>query len=519
MDSVPPSTFAGAGGNQTGDCFFPFFSSFTTPYIQHHEQRTITVGLRVSLFAFRDTSSGLFFFSSLPVMNRSPDCHPAPPASVRPRLPRFVCYSARIDFTLTHISPSLRDLQIEPTILATYTLLLPSTGASHTAELILPPHLLTARDLSAPRSNDEVIATFRVPVSETSTVFDLAKSAMRRLFRSRRVRSDLSRSMMAVTGVCVGGGAQPKAEIFSSDLVSHVVVLREELIYMKLPFDTDAIAADPAPILVETRRALSPCPASHHSSSSEPGCDLPPPAPPQPAPNSVAASPQVQPDSVASKSPPESENRSTKALQDGGQSARRRLTRSAAKRLAEQEQQSNTPTDEAIAELRSREQGRLGWGPQAHLSFPANYVSSPEKLLRRRPRRKPQQQVKAQAQPPAEPVPPPSPPPPAENHPGWGPEAYKHFADNFVNSPDRLVRERMKRRRLEEEQSRAAAAAPTVISDDDVARRLSFDGAEDEEPTRRGTVGHRVQARLVGHTGDKVGPQSLLSQPMVIRPT
>lgn len=37
---------------------------------------------------------------------------------------------------------------------------------------------------------------------------------------------------------------------------------------------------------------------------------------------------------------------------------------------------------------------------------------------------------------------------------GWGPEAYKHFAPNFVNSPDRYARELRNRKRQEEEEKR-----------------------------------------------------------------
>jgi hypothetical protein len=80
---------------------------------------------------------------------------------------------------------------------------------------------------------DEPVHTFRVPLSESTTVRRLAKDALQRLYHSTRstTNKDAQPSDFLVREVRVG---EHKAEIFAQDLVLHVVAVREEKIFMKL---------------------------------------------------------------------------------------------------------------------------------------------------------------------------------------------------------------------------------------------------------------------------------------------
>lgn len=244
------------------------------------------------------------------------------------------------------------------------------------------------------------------------------------------------------------------------------------------------------------------------------------------------------------------------------------MTRSATKRLREQLEREEAEaaaarardlgeSDEFVAELQHRERSRLGWGPKAHEHFAENYVSSPEKLMRRArakkaaaaktdstktttttmtlsvsgskgsngnppnaeesltsapalKKRKAEEEQKPKA---VTAVSVDDAGAAVVKRPGWGPEAYKNFAENFVNSPDRYARELRMRKKLEAERLKKV---PTVISDEEegvsshtstttttsrtrtttaapVSRRLSYDDEDEDEalPTRT-TVGHVV---------------------------
>lgn len=360
---------------------------------------------------------------------------------------------------------------------------------------------------------DDVIATLRVPIAPDTTIRQLAKGAMQRLAVSRRGGATASLPKMMVTGVFVGGGAQPKAEVFSHDLVSHVVLLREEIVYLRLHCSSDNGEGEVTLLKrdlhndvhesekgTEHQRVVAPSNRLTPVKSSAPSVSPKKTELSVKAVETTAPKPAVNSSRKRESSPEEEEIVKT---------PRRPLTRRAAKRQRGEltpEELEQTAKQASKHILSTSSKTHLGWGPKAFEHFPENYVSSPEKLMRRR-RTKNNGKQKVEetisltsasgctendkgskvADKTAIEVRDRESSPPAKR-PGWGPEAYKNFAANFVNSPDRYAKElRMKKKREEEEQKRlkeeaarkqAESSNPhTVISDDDeVARRLVFDG-------------------------------------------
>ncbi|CCW68178.1 unnamed protein product [Phytomonas sp. Hart1] len=102
-------------------------------------------------------------------------------------------------------------------------------------------------------------------------------------------------------------------------------------------------------------------------------------------------------------------------------------------------------------------------------------------------------------------------------HPGWGPEAYKCFASNYVSSPDRLIREIRKQKRLREAElkqrmvakrqgpsqlckSKLNQPAMTIRAPVGTARELDFsefDECRGDQTECRRTIGHKVNPILV----------------------
>ncbi|CAJ1991131.1 hypothetical protein conserved [Leishmania donovani] len=355
--------------------------------------------------------------------------------------------------------------------------------------------------------------TFRVPIGASTTVRRLAKDAMQRLVLSRRNLDGCSNTpAIVVTEVYVGGtGAQPKAEVFAQDCVTQVVFVKEEVIYMRLKgmsaFAAPSRLASPPPPPQQTNGSSTTCGAiaacSDHAA--------------QPTATETASSllkesatlknedelvAEVKRSASKTPAPPPAAAKSAvthattlKAISDGAATA-------AAPTTAE------PPVPKAAAPRR-----RPGWGPEAHELFPENYMSTPGK----RPRtvRSEKKTTLAQAakrsktesnnaavvsmkagwgeEPSDKRV-------PADKHLGWGPEASKLFADNYVSSPEKLARlQRSQRRVMNESAESAAPAGAAALAKSalkaPVSRTLQYPTADTEEG--RTTVGHAVDDAIV----------------------
>lgn len=136
----------------------------------------------------------------------------------------------------------------------------------------------------------------------------------------------------------------------------------------------------------------------------------------------------------------------------------------------------------------------LGWGPDAHKHFAENYVSTPGKRQRRVPKiptAPDAKKAKSQAEA--------APPQAAQVQRGvlgWGPEASKMFPDNYVSSPDRVARLARQSRTAEVRRHRdtSAAADPPALEAVPTAvstsRQLEYPVNEGEGG--RGTVAHTI---------------------------
>lgn len=376
-------------------------------------------------------------------------------------------------------------------------------------------------------SEEGVVATFRVPVGPDTTIKQLAKGAMQRLAVSRRGSVGLS-SEMRVTAVFVGGGPQPKAEVFSHDLVVHVVLLREETVYMRLAGFENVmrpVTEVEIPLAYQLKPSLNHRPVSPTSSSSNSRTEeqgvVPHTRMPAPAPSTTSNSSSTRGTTEREKSSAPTKSASSVAPPKKT-SSRSTLPREASGAVPVQRSGVKRPRDgaQAVVERKSQEQeepskGRLGWGPKAHESFASNYISSPEKLLRRLKAEKRAKERNASANNPVSAAEtsyseqtntraeascagvagnPDA--PPATRKAGWGPEAYKNFPDNYTDMPNRICR------RKSNQTKKKGNVSPTVISDDDVARRLSYEDADDGEEEHRKTIGHVVLCGGVGEDSD-----------------
>ena len=292
--------------------------------------------------------------------------------------------------------------------------------------------------------SDEPVHTFRVPLSDSTTVRRLAKDALQRLFQSVRSSSnkDAQPCDFFVREIRVG---EFKAEIFAQDLVMQVVSVKEEKIFMKVcnkafasaPETAPAHTAPPAPsnsasnsviavqsrspplgaTLLESERSMDLTTLDHQSNKQQ-----------QPH----AQAPAMRNSSshfVRSQSPPRVENAVSYAPSTGTHEGLPKATPAPAthqrcakdqdnvtpatrvprvvkskekllpktspkKQLREGEQ--TTPeaarvldtenlTSRQLSRLieQKKKEGPLGWGESAHLNFPTNYLSNPDDVKKR----------------------------------------------------------------------------------------------------------------------------------------
>ena len=371
---------------------------------------------------------------------------------------------------------------------------------------------------------DEVAGTtFRVPLNGATTVSRLAKDAMRRLVLSRSTEERHRQfSAIAVTEVYVGGGeTQPKAEVFAQDIVTQVVLVKEERIYMKLRSGPSSAMPSrlptpppppPPPQRQEEEEEATQQTTSTHATATA----------------TTAVAMAERPSSVVVRVAKE------KAHNDEG--TKRLVAPTAAPPLtgrAAAAPQSGDEDDEVLSKPQpaAAHPKRPGWGPEAYDHFADNYVSTPGKRPRKSTRKgtaalatpadsgetkktktefsaKPNsknsgssttttttsdEKEKAALQTRE-----------AERGLRWGPEASKNFPENYVSSPEKLARLARQQRRLarKETAQTAAGVAPSSPLPPQqpaqkalVSRELVYPA--DQLDTGRTTVGHPVEREVV----------------------
>ncbi|CAG9578574.1 conserved hypothetical protein [Leishmania major strain Friedlin] len=336
---------------------------------------------------------------------------------------------------------------------------------------------------------------------------------MQRLVLSRRNLDGCGNTLaIVVTEVYVGGtGAQPKAEVFAQDCVTQVVFVKEEVIYMRLKgmsaFAAPSRLTSPPPPPPQTNGSSATCGAiaacsdrtSQPTATATASSLLKGSATSK---NEAELATEVKRSAPKTSEPPAATAKSAatdattqQAISDGADTAAAPTT---AEPLA--------PKAEALRR-------RRGWGPEAYELFPENYMSTPGKrprMVRSEKKTTSAQAAKCsktessnaavastkagggeessdkQA--------------PADKHLGWGPEASKLFADNYVSSPEKLARRKRSQRRVMDESAESAAPAgaaalPKSALKAPVSRALQYPTADTEEG--RTTVGHAVDNAIV----------------------
>lgn len=318
-------------------------------------------------------------------------------------------------------------------------------------------------------------STLRVPLNNTTTVSRLAKDAMKRLVLSRP-RDDRHGSFasIAVTEVYVGGsGSQPKAEIFAQDVVSQVVLVREEVIFLKLRAATASTAPSRQP--------------------------TPPPPTSATAADATAGSASAQAGAAAVERPAkEAAKTSTAAAHDA------HVTERPTRRAADT---SSSSSSAAAAAKTAAQPARPGWGPEAYNRFPDNYESTPGKRLRQACRPAPAAAKRTKTETTTKEVEKATATesggtgrPGVEGERGlrWGPEAAKSFPANYVSSPEKLARLARQQRRAAKEaagvKTQATAPSAKPLASGRVSRELQFPAEQADDG--RATVGHAVQAEV-----------------------
>ncbi|KAG5472555.1 hypothetical protein LSCM1_03959 [Leishmania martiniquensis] len=331
-------------------------------------------------------------------------------------------------------------------------------------------------------------STFRVPISPATTVRRLAKDAMQRLVMSRRNLDGCSEApAIVVTEVYVGGiGAQPKAEVFAQDCVTQVILVKEEVVFMRLK-----AMNTPAPL----SRYTSPPPSVQQVTEPSTCC------------NAAACSDHAVLPPASSSAPPSLKE--TVTPKDGAETAAASKC-SGPKTAAKHATAQKLTSGGAAAPPPNR---RLGWGPEAYELFPDNYTSTPGK----RPRTVRSGNKTTAA--------------PAEKwcktesstaassriavegkeaslgksapegkRLGWGPEASKHFPENYVSSPEKLPRLQRAQKQGANASANSAVSAPDAALTKSalkasVSRALQYPTTEAEEG--RSTVGHAVDNAII----------------------
>ncbi|KAG5498836.1 hypothetical protein JKF63_03125 [Porcisia hertigi] len=356
-------------------------------------------------------------------------------------------------------------------------------------------------------------STFRVPISASTTVRRLAKDAMQRLVLSRRSLDGCSKTpAIVVTEVFVGGtGAQPKAEVFAQDCVMQVVLVKDEIVYMRVKGISMSVALPrrSSPPAESRQSCESPAAGGVIAARSDHGAPL----------TASTAAPSLLEEAVPLRDG--AMLPTTLSCPAPGTAA---LVSAAARSLEERAAVQKSRSDDANAAVSpigaeppapNAESRRLrrGWGPGAYELFPENYVSSPGKRPRAIKPRKKTTTVPADKLRRTEP----STTAAAgtrgreevvsldrqtlqDKRLGWGPEASKHFPDNYVSSPQKLARHQRAQRQCASTSARnTLPALPAALTKpapkEPVSRVLQYPTAEGKEG--RTTVGHAVEDAIV----------------------
>ncbi|ESL06537.1 hypothetical protein TRSC58_05787 [Trypanosoma rangeli SC58] len=324
---------------------------------------------------------------------------------------------------------------------------------------------------------DTVEGTFRVPITDETTVRRLAKDAMRRLLaRYSAGRHVFQRDRISVTEVFVKTGSN-RAEIFAQDLVNQVVLIKEEVLYMRL-HRRERVEAETGEDSLATTETTERITTGDNNTDT---CV-----------NTKAVS-SVDVHSTSEELPQEKKNpAATGELSIHVSSS----PAAAAVSLAVERQNEEEVTceaEEGSGSAEGVEKGKgtrrgLGWGPEAHKHFPKNYIASPNRLMwKLRTKRK---ATTKEETPSATEVKAKSETLEKESLPeinavaqptrglAWGPEAGKYFSDNYVTSPDRIARIRSREKRLEKKKRH---------EEEEAARRLQKK-KEEEAKTKQDTA-------------------------------
>ncbi|KPI84838.1 hypothetical protein ABL78_6095 [Leptomonas seymouri] len=359
-------------------------------------------------------------------------------------------------------------------------------------------------------------STFRVPLNSSTTVSRLAKDAMKRLVLSRPSEGrHLQLPAIVVTEVYVGGtDTQPKAEVFAQDIVHQVVLVREEIIYMKLRAGPSSAMSSrlptPPPLPEATQRcSLADAAVDATASTGAPRIAAAQPKGSVRADNEVDEAPAVSRPSLTAAwpggtntttQPPPAKPLGTAALVAQLTSA-----------SATEEKREVVQPAAALATAAAHPK-RPGWGPEAYERFADNYVSTPGKRPRKTPRNRAAAATAAADSRDTKKMKAESKIRPAEKKATaagsereterglrWGPEASKSFPDNYVSSPEKLARlaRQQQRRVANKETIQSAAAPPPIVPEAKarVSRELVY--PSDQPESGRTTVGHPVEGEVI----------------------
>ncbi|EPY17469.1 hypothetical protein STCU_10596 [Strigomonas culicis] len=277
--------------------------------------------------------------------------------------------------------------------------LIPSVGVMSTNR---EPQFATVTLLSADESEK---TTFRVPIAADTTVRQLAKEAMRRFVLSRRHAGGAA--LPAVTQVYVGGhSTQPSAELFARDVVTQVMLVKDEVVFMKLRDNGGAAAAKEAPSTARTSPTCSP-PAPGRAAAVAPAEEGHERGAPAATRGGALAERGVNEERAATANagqsgkenehrkpakgkapPPAKVQQEAKAKQ--AEERRRKEKKESPYAVVKRERRADAEVEPEVAEIQERERRRMGWSAHLHSDFAANYVSSPDKLFRARRQQRPE---------------------------------------------------------------------------------------------------------------------------------
>lgn len=256
------------------------------------------------------------------------------------------------------------------------------------------------------------LATLRVPLSANTSVRQLAKDTMSRYLRAHRDllkkisfardphRRPSASSGLGVIHVRAGVSEDASADIFAEDLVSQVVLLREESVFMCLRTGS-MLEVEVSDHSSCTTATLSTQPLHSNAPSDD---DTQPPAVNLLEQEQEGTSPLGEvPQTPATHVMP----RCTVPSQQIAESTPLTVVKGGCHRLCSTSasgSSDSTCEDSSVRILQYEEvlrdaeqlrmRQRLGWGPEAYKNFAPNYVSSPQKLMRLRTKRQPVKRAK-----------------------------------------------------------------------------------------------------------------------------